>query len=129
MLIRRGLTALDKAEALRGTGSYALQAGIAACHARARRPPTPTGPRIAALYDILAQTTPNPVIELNRAVAHAMAFGPAVGLALLDANLTDHPSLAGYHLLPSVRGDFLKKLGRNERGPGRIRARRRPHPQ
>ena len=114
LMIRRGLNALEKADALGGMGSYVLQAGIAACHARANKAADTDWPRIAMLYDVLARATPNPVIELNRAVAHAMAFGPAVGLALLDANLTDHPSLAGYHLLPSVRGDFLKKLGRND---------------
>ncbi|MGV3491109.1 MAG: RNA polymerase sigma factor [Devosia sp.] len=114
LLIRRGLNALAEAEALGAYGPYALQAGIAACHARAKRAEDTDWARIAGLYDTLAVVTPNPVIELNRAVAHAMAFGPQVGLDLLDANVAGHPALAGYHLLPSVRGDFLLKLGRRE---------------
>jgi predicted RNA polymerase sigma factor len=92
-------------------GPYALQAAIAACHARARTADETDWPRIAALYDALAALTPSPVVELNRAVAVAMAFGPAAGLEIVDA-LTDEPSLARYHLLPAVRGDFLTKLGR-----------------
>jgi predicted RNA polymerase sigma factor len=88
-----------------------LQAAIAACHARARTPEETDWARIVALYDALAQLTPSPVVELNRAVAVAMAFGPAAGLKLVDA-LTAVPSLESYHLLPSVRGDLLKKLGR-----------------
>ena len=132
LLIRRGLAALERAEKLRvqklGTrtrraenldaetpsvaqGPYALQAAIAACHARARTPEETAWPRIAMLYDSLAQLTPSPVVELNRAVAVAMAFGPAEGLKLVDA-LTSSRSLENYHLLPSVRGDFLFKLGR-----------------
>jgi len=112
LLIRRGLAALKRAEALGGAeGAYVLQAAIAACHARARTPEETDWKRIAALYAVLAQLTPSPVVELNRAVAVAMAFGPAVGLDLVDA-LTAEPALQGYHLLPSVRGDFLAKLGR-----------------
>ena len=112
VLIRRGLAALERAEALGGTlGTYALQAAIAACHARARTAGETDWARIAALYATLAQVAPSPVVELNRAVAVAMAFGPAAGLALADA-LTSEPSLKTYHLLPSVRGDLLAKLGR-----------------
>ncbi len=112
LLIRRGLAALERAEALGGAlGPYALQAAIAACHARARAPTETDWARIVALYDALAQLAPSPVVELNRAVAVAMAFGPAAGLALVDA-LTSEPSLKSYHLLPSVRGDLLAKLGR-----------------
>jgi RNA polymerase sigma factor (sigma-70 family) len=112
LLIRRGLAALRRAEALGGAlGPYALQAAIAACHARARVPEDTDWARIAALYDALAQLVPSPVVELNRAVAVAMAFGPAAGLELVDA-LLNEPSLKGYHLLPSVRGDLLAKLGR-----------------
>jgi RNA polymerase sigma-70 factor, ECF subfamily len=112
MLIRRGLAALERAEALGGAlGPYALQAAIAACHARARTGDETDWPRIAALYEALTRLTPSPVVELNRAVAVAMAFGPAAGLELVDA-LTSEPSLKSYHLLPSVRGDLLVKLGR-----------------
>ena len=112
LLIHRGLAALQRAEELRGAlGPYALQAAIAACHARARTPEETDWPRIAALYDALAHGAPSPVVELNRAVAVAMAFGPAAGLELVDA-LTSEPSLKSYHLLPSVRGDFLLRLGR-----------------
>lgn len=112
LLIRRGLAALERAEALGGAqGPYALQAALAACHARARTAEATDWARIAALYDTLAQVVPSPVVELNRAVAHSMAFGPAAGLALVGA-LTSEPSLQGYHLLPSVRGDLLAKLGR-----------------
>jgi RNA polymerase sigma factor (sigma-70 family) len=114
LLIRRGLAALERAESLGGAhGRYALQAAIAACHARARIPDETDWARIAALYDALAQLVPSPVVELNRAVAVGMAFGPAAGLALVDA-LTAEPSLRGYHLLPAVRGDLLAKLGRFE---------------
>ena len=114
VLIQRGLAALERAEALGGAlGPYALQAAIAACHARAQTPQATDWPRIAALYDALAQLAPSPVVELNRAVAIAMAFGPAAGLVLVDA-LRDAGALTGYHLLPSVRGDFLVKLGRLE---------------
>ncbi|MDQ3605177.1 MAG: RNA polymerase sigma factor [Gemmatimonadota bacterium] len=113
LLIRRGLAALARAEALGGAfGPYALQAAIAACHARARTPEETDWVRIAALYDALSQLAPSPVVELNRAVAVAMAFGPAAGLDLVDA-LASEPSLKSYHLLPSVRGDLLAKLGRS----------------
>jgi RNA polymerase sigma factor (sigma-70 family) len=112
LLIRRGLAALGRAEKLGGArGTYALQAAIAACHARARAPEETDWARIAALYDALSQLAPSPVVELNRAVALAMAFGPEAGLELVDA-LMDEPSLKAYHLLPSVRGDLLAKLGR-----------------
>jgi predicted RNA polymerase sigma factor len=112
VLIRRGLAALDRAAALgRGLGPYGLQAAIAACHARARSASETDWTRIAALYDALAQLAPSPVVELNRAVAVSMAFGPQAGLELVDA-LSTEPALRGYHLLPSVRGDLLEKLGR-----------------
>jgi RNA polymerase sigma factor (sigma-70 family) len=112
ILIHRGLAALEHAEELGGAlGPYALQAAIAACHARARTPAETDWAHIAALYGELAQLTPSPVVELNRAVAVAMAFGPAAGLELVDA-LTSEPSLKAYHLLPSVRGDLLAKLDR-----------------
>ncbi len=132
LLIRRGLAALERAEKLSyevsntlgvadrrtvdvedsgALGPYVLQAAIAACHARARTAEETDWSRIAALYDALAHGTPSPVVELNRAVAHSMAFGPAVGLDLVDA-LTSEPALKNYHLLPSVRGDLLAKLGR-----------------
>jgi RNA polymerase sigma factor (sigma-70 family) len=112
LLIRRGLAALERAEHLGGAlGLYALQAAIAACHARARTPQETDWARITALYDALAEIAPSPVIELNRAVAVSMAFGPAAGLELVDA-LQSEPSLAKYHLLPAVRGDLLRKLGR-----------------
>jgi RNA polymerase sigma-70 factor, ECF subfamily len=113
VLVRRGLAALERAEALQGgvRGPYAVQAAIAACHARARTPADTDWPRIAALYGALARLVPSPVVELNRAVAVAMASGPAAGLELVDA-LTAEPSLRSYHLLPSVRGDLLAKLGR-----------------
>jgi RNA polymerase sigma factor (sigma-70 family) len=114
LLIHRGLTALDRAQNLSAApGSYTLQAAIAACHARARTPAETDWTRIAALYKALAKVAPSPVVELNRAVALGMAFGPAAGLDLVDT-LTAEPSLEGYHLLPSVRGDFLVKLGRIE---------------
>jgi predicted RNA polymerase sigma factor len=112
LLIRRGLAALERAEKLGGElGPYALQAAIAACHARARTPGDTDWARIAALYDALAQMAPSPVVELNRAVALSMAYGPAVGLELVDT-LTAERSLQGYHYLPSVRGDLLAQLGR-----------------
>jgi RNA polymerase sigma-70 factor (ECF subfamily) len=112
VLIRRGLAALERAERLGGAlGPYALQAAIAACHARARTAAETDWARITALYDALARLAPSPVVELNRAVAVAMAFGPAAGLELVDALHTE-PSLEAYHLLPSVRGDLLTKLGR-----------------
>jgi RNA polymerase sigma factor (sigma-70 family) len=119
LLIRRGLAALERAEEARAAaryelaGPYALQAAIAACHARARTAEETDWKRIAALYGDLARVSPSPVVELNRAVAVAMAFGPAAGLELVDS-LTSEPSLESYHLLPSVRGDLLKKLGRME---------------
>jgi RNA polymerase sigma factor (sigma-70 family) len=114
LLIGRGLAALERAERLdRALGPYALQAAIAACHARARTAYETDWARIAALYDALARLTPSPVVELNRAVAVGMAFGPAAGLELVDA-LTSEPTLERYHLLPSVRGDLLAKLGRFE---------------
>jgi RNA polymerase sigma factor (sigma-70 family) len=114
LLIRRGLAALARAEALGGAlGPYALQAAIAACHARARTADATDWHRIAALYAALAQLSPSPVVELNRAVAVAMADGPAAGLALADT-LINEPLLKTYHLLPSVRGDLLAKLGRVE---------------
>jgi len=112
LLIRRGLAALERAEALRGGyGPYALQGAIAACHASARTPEETDWTRIVALYDALAQLQPSPVVDLNRAVALGMAFGPAAGLEVVD-RLTSEPSLEGYHLLPAVRGDLLAKLGR-----------------
>jgi RNA polymerase sigma-70 factor (ECF subfamily) len=112
LLIHRGLAALARAESLGGAlGPYALQAAIAACHARARTAEETDWPRIAALYEALAELAPSPVVELNRAVALGMAFGPASGLELVD-QLTSEPSLQAYHLLPSVRGDLLAKLGR-----------------
>jgi len=127
LLIRRGLAALDRAEKLRveklraevlgaeqlsaAQGPYTLQAAIAACHARARTAEETAWPRIALLYEALAQVAPSPVVELNRAVALAMAFGPQAGLELIDTLMAE-PSLENYHLLPSVRGDLLAKLGR-----------------
>jgi RNA polymerase sigma factor (sigma-70 family) len=113
LLIGRGLKALEQAERSRGPlGPYGLQAAIAACHARARTAEETDWVRIAALYDALSQLAPSPIVELNRAVALAMAFGPEAGLELLDA-IADEPALRGYHLLPSVRGDLLAKLGRH----------------
>jgi RNA polymerase sigma factor (sigma-70 family) len=112
LLIRRGLKALERAEKLGGAlGPYTVQAAIAACHARARTPEETDWPGIAALYDALAQLAPSPVVDLNRAVALGMAFGPAAGLELADT-LTSEPSLQNYAFLPSVRGDLLAKLGR-----------------
>jgi RNA polymerase sigma factor (sigma-70 family) len=114
LLIRRGLAALDEVERLGGsTGYYALQAAIAACHARAPRPEDTDWTRIAVLYDQLSERAASPIVELNRAVAHAFAEGPAAGLALVDA-LREAPELRSYHLLPSVRGDLLEKLGRHD---------------
>jgi len=122
VLVHRGLAALDRADSLGGRsqgapagarGPYALQAAIAACHARARTAAETDWARIAALYDALSQLAPSPVVELNRAVAVAMAFGPAAGLEIVET-LTAEPSLKGYHLLPAVRGDLLAKLGRRE---------------
>jgi RNA polymerase sigma factor (sigma-70 family) len=114
LLITRGLAALERAETLGGAyGPYALQAAIAACHARARTAEDTDWTRIVALYDALAQLMPSPVVELNRGVALSMAFGPAAGLEVIDGLRAD-PALADYHLLPSVRGDLLAKLGRVE---------------
>jgi RNA polymerase sigma-70 factor, ECF subfamily len=96
----------------RRAGQYALQAAIAACHARAFRPEETDWARVAGLYAVLAEVMPSPVVELNRAVAVAMAYGPEAGLAVVD-QLADEPALRNYHLLPSVRGDLLRKLGRN----------------
>lgn len=113
LLIRRGLAALARSAAQGGAlGAYALQAELAACHARARAPQETDWPRIVALYDALAQVMPSPVVALNRAVAVGMAFGPQAGLELVDA-LSADPALANYHWLPSVRGDLLAKLGRH----------------
>jgi RNA polymerase sigma factor (sigma-70 family) len=112
LLVRRGLVALQRAEALaRPLGPYALQAAIAACHARARTAAETDWPRIVALYDALVEITGSPVVELNRAVAVAMAYGPEAGIELVD-DLADEPALRAYHLLPAVRGDLLEKLGR-----------------
>jgi predicted RNA polymerase sigma factor len=114
ILIRRGLAALETAIDLDDArGPYTLQAAIAACHARARRADETDWNRIAALYDELSIVTPSPIIELNRAVAHTMAFGPEAGLRLLEP-IMDLPQLRTYHLLPSVRGDFLARLGRHD---------------
>jgi RNA polymerase sigma factor (sigma-70 family) len=113
LLIRRGLAGLARAEGLGALGPYALQAAIAACHGRARTAEETDWPRIAALYDALAELAPSPIVELNRAVALSMAFGPAAGLEVVDA-LMDEPALKGYHLLPTVRGDLLFKLGRRD---------------
>jgi RNA polymerase sigma factor (sigma-70 family) len=114
LLIRRGLAALERAgQAGRGLGPYGLQAAIAACHARARQADDTDWQRIAALYDALAQLSPSPIVELNRAVALSMAYGPQAGLDVVD-DLLDAPALKNYHLLPSVRGDLLAKLGRHD---------------
>ncbi|HKF81774.1 MAG TPA: RNA polymerase sigma factor [Solirubrobacterales bacterium] len=114
LLIVRGRRALERAQALPGPlGPYCLQAAIAACHAEAIRPEETNWVRIAALYEALAQIQPSPIVELNRAVAVAMAFGPEAGLELL-AQIEDEPELSDYHLLPSVRGDLLEKAGRHE---------------
>jgi predicted RNA polymerase sigma factor len=112
LLIRRGLAALQRAEQLGGLGPYGIQAAIAACHARAITAEDTEWTRIVALYDALAELMPSPIVELNRAVAVAMAFGPQAGLELVDA-LNAEPSLKNYHLLPTVRGDLLTKLGRS----------------
>ncbi|MBL0385047.1 RNA polymerase sigma factor [Tumebacillus sp. ITR2] len=114
LLIRRGLTAIERAERLgRAFGPYLIQASIAACHARAHTAAETDWVRISALYEALSQVAPSPVVELNRAVALSMAFGPEVGLEIVDA-LLQEPSMKNYHLLPSVRGDFLMKLGRKQ---------------
>jgi predicted RNA polymerase sigma factor len=112
LLIRRGLASLDRAMALgRPIGGYVVQAQIAACHARARTAGETDWTAIAGWYDVLAAAGDNPVVEVNRAVAHGRAFGPEAGLAVLD-RVTGHPSLTGSHLLPSVRGDLLARAGR-----------------
>nr|WP_219914695.1 RNA polymerase sigma factor [Thalassobacillus sp. CUG 92003] len=112
LLIRRGLAALERSQKLGSTlGPYALQAAISACHAKAPTPAETDWIRISALYEALARVTPSPIVELNRAVAISMAFGPSYGLQIVD-ELCAEPSLKGYHLLPSVRGDLLVKLGR-----------------
>ncbi|HEY4603603.1 MAG TPA: RNA polymerase subunit sigma-24, partial [Blastococcus sp.] len=114
VLIGRGLAALERAQATGGAlGPYALQAAIAACHARARTVEETDWVRIAALYEALAELTPSPVVELNRAVAVSRAYGAAAGLELVDV-LVDVPALRGYHLLPTVRGDLLEQLGRRD---------------
>jgi RNA polymerase sigma-70 factor (ECF subfamily) len=114
LLVGRGLTALERAYTTGGPiGPYTLQAAIAACHARARVPEDTDWERIVALYDGLAQLRPSPVVELNRAVAVGMAFGPRAALEIVEA-LREEPALDGYHLLPTVRGDLLEKLGRHE---------------
>jgi predicted RNA polymerase sigma factor len=116
LLIRRGLTALARAETLTDRpGTYVLQAAIAACHARANTADATDWRTIAKLYGVLAELTPSPVIELNRAVAVSFAEGPATGLAIID-RIADEPQLKSYHLLPSVRGDLLVKLGRHDEG-------------
>ncbi|AGK50644.1 sigma-70 region 2 family protein [Burkholderia thailandensis MSMB121] len=121
LLIRRGLAALARSEALGGaSGPYALQAALAACHARARSADDTDWAQIVALYDALAQVAPSPVVELNRAVAVGMAFGPAAGLEIADALAAD-PALARYHWLPSVRGDLLAKLGRRDEAQAEFR--------
>ncbi len=121
VLVGRGLAALARAEASgEALGPYALQAAIAACHARAATAQETDWTRITALYDALAQLAPSPVVELNRAVAHAMAFGPAAGLGILEP-LTAEPALRSYHLLPGVRGDLLWKLGRFEEARAEFR--------
>jgi RNA polymerase sigma-70 factor, ECF subfamily len=122
LLIARGLRALARAEELGGAlGPYGLQAAIAACHGRARAPEETDWERIAALYDALAELAPSPVVELNRAVAVSMAFGPGAGLELVDA-LRAEPALSAYHLLPTVRGDLLAKLGRLDEARAEFRA-------
>jgi len=121
LLIVRGRRALERAEALPGPlGPYGLQAAIAACHAAAIRAEETDWVRIAALYDALAQISPSPIVELNRAVALGMAFGPEPALELLD-RIADEPALSDYHLLPSVRGDLLEKAGRGEEAAAEFR--------
>jgi RNA polymerase sigma-70 factor (ECF subfamily) len=120
LLIRRGLAALERAASPDGYGPYALQAAIAACHARAATAADTDWGRIAALYDALAELAPSPVVELNRAVALAMAFGPQAGLDIID-RLLDDPALRHYHLLPGVRGDLLDKLGRLDEAAAEFR--------
>jgi predicted RNA polymerase sigma factor len=122
LLIQRGIASLERAiRPGSGLGSYGLQAAIAACHARASSIEETDWTRIAALYDGLAQISPSPVIELNRAVAYSQAFGPAAGLEILEP-LRDDPALKSYHLLPAVRADFLAKLGRREEAISELQA-------
>ena len=129
LLIVRGVAALKRAEELPAPlGPYGLQAAIAACHARALRAEDTDWIRIAALYEALAALSPSPIVELNRAVAVGMAFGPEAGLALLESVATE-PALAGHHLVPSVRGDLLAKLGRAAEAVSRVPPRRVPHRQ
>jgi predicted RNA polymerase sigma factor len=111
LLIQRGLDALARAEALGGRGPYVLQAALAACHARARRATDTDWSRIAALYDRLRVVVPSPVVDLNRAIAHSMAFGPKAGLSMLD-EIADADALRGYAPFPAARGDFLFRAGR-----------------
>jgi RNA polymerase sigma-70 factor, ECF subfamily len=114
LLIRRGLAGLERAGKVGGTlGPYTLQAAIAACHARALTAEATDWERIATLYDALAEMTPSPIVELNRAVAVSMAYGPDEGLEIIDSIVAD-PALKSYHLLPSVRGDLLVKVGRHD---------------
>ncbi len=121
LLIGRGLAALDRAAELGGTrGPYVLQAAIAACHARAFRPEETDWAQITELYGVLAEVMPSPIVELNRAVAVGMAYGPQAGLDLVD-QLAAEPALRGYHLLPSVRGDLLSKLGRTAEAQAEFR--------
>jgi predicted RNA polymerase sigma factor len=120
LLITRGLAALDRASSMtRPLGPYTLQAAIAACHARASTPAETDWPRIVALYDGLVEVTGSPVVELNRAVAVSMAYGPAQALELVD-ELAEEPALRGYHLLPAVRADLLMKLGRHAEAKGEL---------
>jgi predicted RNA polymerase sigma factor len=120
LLIRRGFTALLRAEQAGAPGPYVVQAAIAACHARAHTAAETDWPQIAALYQLLAALTPSPVVELNRAVAVAMASGPAAGLEIVDI-LAAEPALATYHYLPSVRGDLLARLGRHDEAAAEFR--------
>jgi predicted RNA polymerase sigma factor len=121
LLIGRGLTALQRAERLGSAlGPYGLQAAIAACHARARTAEETDWTQIAALYDALSELTPSPVVELNRAMAVAMAYGPAAGLEVVDG-LADEPSLKNYYVMPNVRGDLLARLGRFEEAAAEFR--------
>jgi predicted RNA polymerase sigma factor len=111
LLIRRGLDALARADSLGGDGPYVLQAALAACHARARQAGETDWPRVAALYDRLRVVAPSPAVDLNRAIAHSMAFGPDAGLRLVD-EIADADALRGYAPLPAARGDFLFRAGR-----------------
>jgi predicted RNA polymerase sigma factor len=127
--IRRGLAALGRVEVLGGAkGPYALQAALAACHARARKAEETDWKKIAALYDTLRQVMPSPVVDLNRAVAYSMAFSPEVGLTLLG-EIDQAKALQGYAPLPAAKGDFLFRMGRLAEAKGPVRACRRTHPQ